>query len=328
VTKRIETIERHRDISLIERPEYKRRWKAEPWEQVEREALTGWLLSRCEERSLWYGLDGLPRAMTVNRLADLLQSDADVISVVRLLAGPEADLRGVLAEIIAEAHVPYLAQLRYRDSGLLKRTVWEHAWELQRAEDRTGRQLDIPVPAIYASADFVKLSYWRQRGKLDMPKERFISYPMAGPDGDDSLLLGWAGWDHREQAHALIALIEERSISDQWDASRLIPLLAGLAEVMPWVRQWHAEADDRFGTSPAEAFDAYLTAQREKYGLTEEDLANWKGPPVRRGRPRKTHAASKGGYEETADRVPVTGKSPPRRRGSLPGSENGGGPGS
>jgi hypothetical protein len=26
--------------------------------------------------------------------------------------------------------------------------------------------------------------------------------------------------------------------------------------------------------------------------------------------------------------VPVTGKSPPRRRGSLPGSENGGGPGS
>ncbi len=328
VAKRIETIERHRDISLIERPEYKRRWQAEPWEHVEREALTGWLLSRCEERSLWYGPDGLPRAMTVNRLADLLQSDVDVVSVARLLAGPDADLRGVLAEIIAEAHVPYLAQFRYRGSGLLKRAVWEQAWELQRAEDRTGRQLDIPVPAIYASADFVKLSYWRQRGKLDMSKERFISYPMAGPDGDDSLLLGWAGWDHREQAHALIALIEERSISDQWDTSRLIPLLAGLAEVMPWVRQWHAEADDRFGTSPAEAFDAHLTAQREKYGLTEEDLGNWKAPPVRRGRPRKTHAASKGRHEETAGRVPVTGKSTLRRQSSPLGSENGGGAGS
>ena len=81
-------------------------------------------------------------------------------------------------------HVPHLAQLRYRGSGLLKRAVWEQAWELQRAEDRTGRQLDIPVPAIYASADFVKISYWRQRGKLDMSKERFISYPMAGPDGE------------------------------------------------------------------------------------------------------------------------------------------------
>jgi hypothetical protein len=118
----------------------------------------------------------------------------DVVSAARLLARPDADLRGVLAEIIAEVHVPYLvAQFCYRSSGLLKRAVWEQAWELQRAEDRTGRQLDIPVPAIYASADFVKLSYWRQRGKLDMSKERFISYPMAGPDGDDSLLLGWAG---------------------------------------------------------------------------------------------------------------------------------------
>ena len=100
----------------------------------------------------------------------------DVVSVARLLARPDADLRGVLAEIIAEVHVPYLAQFRYRGSGLLKRAAWEQAWELQRAEDRTGRQLDIPVPTIYASADFVKLSYWRQRGKLDMSKERFISY--------------------------------------------------------------------------------------------------------------------------------------------------------
>ena len=108
----------------------------------------------------------------------------------------------------------------------------------------------------------------------------------------DSLLLGWAGWDHREQAHALITLIEERSTADGWDASRLKPLLAGLAEVMPWVRQWHAEVDGRFGISPAEAYDAYLAAQREKYRLTEEDLSNWTAPPVRRGRPPKTHAAS------------------------------------
>jgi hypothetical protein len=103
---------------------------------VEREALTGWLLSRCEERSLWYGLDGLPRAMTVNRLADLLRSDVDVVSVARLLAGPDAKLRDVLAEVIAEVHVPYLAQLRYRGSDLLKRAVWEQAWELQRAAAR------------------------------------------------------------------------------------------------------------------------------------------------------------------------------------------------
>ena len=297
VAKRIETIEHRRDIGLIEQPEYKRRWQSEPWEQMEREALKAWLLDRCEDRSLWYGPDGQPRAMTVNRLADRLRADADVVSVARLLAGPDADLADVLAEIIADEHVPYLAQLRYRESGLLKRAAWEQTWELQREEDRTGKRLDIPVPPTYTSADFVKNSYWRQRGKLDMPKERFISYPMASPDSDDSLLLGWAGWDHREQAHALITLIEERSTADGWDASRLTPLLAGLAEVMPWVRQWHAEVDGRFGISPAEAYDAYLAAPAGEippHGGRPEQLDWTASPPWP---PAKTHAAGAGNRE-------------------------------
>jgi hypothetical protein len=288
VAKRIEAIERNRNISLVERPEYKRRWQPERWETKERDALRNWLLDRCEERSLWYGPDGQPRAMTVNRLADRLRADADFVSVARLLKGPDADLADVLKEITADEHVPYLAQLRYKGEGLLKRTLWEKTWDLQRQEDKTGKRLDIPVPPKYTSADFVKNSYWRQRGKLDVPKERFISYPHAGPDSDDSLLLGWAGWDHREQAHALITLIEERSSTDGWDSERLKPLLAGLSEVMPWVRQWHAETDDRFGTSPADAYDAYLTSQREKYGLTEEDLHKWKPPQSSRDHRRRS----------------------------------------
>jgi hypothetical protein len=52
------------------------------------------------------------------------------------------------------------------------------------------------VPPKYKREDFLKTSYWNQRGKLDVPKERFVSYPMASPDSDDSPLLGWAGWDH------------------------------------------------------------------------------------------------------------------------------------
>jgi hypothetical protein len=46
----------------------------------------------------------------------------------------------------------------------------------------------------------------RHRGKLDVPKERFISYAGASRDGDASLLIGWAGWDHREQAQAIATL--------------------------------------------------------------------------------------------------------------------------
>ena len=287
VAKRIEFIKRNRNIGLIERPECKRRWLSDRLEDKEASALKTWLLDRCEERSLWYGPDGQPRAMTVNRLTDLLRPDTDVVSVARLYAGQDADLFDVLNRIIADEHVPFLAVYRYKGEGLVKRTLWELTWERQREEDRTGQRLDIDVPPKYKSADFWKASHWRHRGKLDVPKERFISYPGASPGSDGSLLLGWAGWDHREQALALTTLIEQRSTVDGWDTERLTPLLAGLAEVMPWVRQWHGETDPAFGQSPADALDDYLTHQRESRSLTEEALRTWSPTPAaRRGRQR------------------------------------------
>ncbi|GAT68506.1 DNA methylase [Planomonospora sphaerica] len=293
VEKRIEIIERRRDLALIERPECKRRWAAEPYAKKEREALTAWLLDRCEARDLWYVPDDLgvpqPKPMTINRLADKLRGDSDVVGVARLLAvtmgrSPDTDLADVLAAIIAEEHVPYLAALRYKETGLRKRAQWEQTWELQREEDRTGEKLDIPVPPKYASADF-NPGFWKHRGKLDVPKERFISYPGAGPATDDSLLLGWAGWDHRDQGYALMTLIEERAGQDLWEGTRLTPLIAGLREVLPWIRQWHGGIDPNYGTSWADALAGYLDDQQHRYGLTDDDLSRWL-PEVtgRRGR--------------------------------------------
>lgn len=286
VARRIEVIERDRNIGLIERPECKRRWQSESWEKKESAALTNWLLDRCEDKSLWRDVSDQPSPMTVNRLADRLRTDADAVSVARLLKGPDADLADVLAGIIADDHVPYLAQLRYKGEGLLKRAQWERTWDLQREEDATGERLDIPVPPKYKPADFVKASYWSHRGKLDVPKERFISYPHANPDGDGSLLIGWAGWNHREQARALITLIEERTNTDGWEIDRIKPLLVGLAEVMPWVRQWHNKPENGFAESPADAYDGYLVSQQEKYGLSTSDLRAWNPPAVSRGRRR------------------------------------------
>jgi hypothetical protein len=101
--------------------------------------------------------------------------------------------------------------------------------------------------------------------------------------GHDSTLLSWAAWDHREQAHALIATIEDRASTDGWDGPRLTPLIAGLAEVMPWVRPWHSDLDPSFGQSPA---DAYLTVQPEKYAVTDEVLTAWAPPSSPQGRRR------------------------------------------
>jgi hypothetical protein len=133
--------------------------------------------------------------------------------------------------------------LRYKPSGLRKRELWERTWELQRREDaidaevevavgcgeertasiaggadaieeekkrRKQREIgDIPPPPKYKSADFLNTTFWRLRGALDVPKERFVSYPHCSKTSDPSLVVAWAGWDHLQQAQAPRRLLPE-----------------------------------------------------------------------------------------------------------------------
>lgn len=288
--RRLDAIESNPHIRLLERPEYKRRWACEPWDKQVESALRGWLLDRVEDRSLWFDRDGRPTPQSVAQLADILDRDADFRSVLRLWAGdPNATTGAALAKLLADESVPFLAAYRYKPSGLDKRAAWEETWALQRRED-AGEKLEsaIPVPPKYKPADFAKPSYWSHRGKLDVPKERFISYPGAGRDSDGTELLGWAEWDHAQQALALASLISLR-IEEGWERDRLIPLLAGLHELAPWVRQWHNEIDPEYGESVADTIDAELTSRLNEYHLTVTDLTSWRpAEPARRGR-RKAH---------------------------------------
>jgi hypothetical protein len=303
VEKRIELIERRRDLALIERPECKRRWNTEPWDKQQERALRGWLLDRLEARELWFAPDvngeQQPAPRSVHSLADALRGDADFTDVAALWAADaldtrDADLADIVGELVDGEHVPFLAAYRYKGKGFDKRADWEHVWELQRAEDRIADRLGhdvthpevrraverelgtIPVPPKYGSPDFARTEYWRHRGKLDVPKERFVSYPNATREGDGSLLLGWAGWDHREQAQSLAVLATQRRTEDGWDRDRLVPLLAGLAELQPWVAQWHGEFDPAFGSSPAELYEGFLDGQLTELHLSRDDLASWR----------------------------------------------------
>ncbi|WP_203871865.1 BREX-2 system adenine-specific DNA-methyltransferase PglX, partial [Planomonospora parontospora] len=304
VERRIALIESDRNIALIERPECKRRWATEGFDAMREKALQEWLLDRFERRELWFDhMDGMeqPKLLTTAQLADALRPDADVVAVAELYA-PGKDLEKVVAELVTDEHVPYLAALRYKESGLRKRADWEHIWDLQRQEDAADSEEAkkrirdrIPVPPKYGSGDFLKTSYWRNRGKLDVPKERFISYPYASRDGasstkDGTLLLGWAGFDHREQAQALATLIMEREQGDGWGAEKLRPLLAGLREVLPWVRQWHGKFDALYGASPAEVYEGFLDQTKNRLNLTDEDLTGWRPPATGRGRGKRAQS--------------------------------------
>ena len=289
IQRRLDAIAANPNIRLLERPEYKRRWAVEPWDKQVESALRGWLLDRVEDRALWFDRDGRPTPRSVAQLADILDRDADFREVLRLWAGdPNAATGTALAKLLADERVPFLAAYRYKPSGLDKRADWEHTWALQRRED-AGQKLDspIPVPPKYKSTDFARPSYWSHRGKLDVPKERFISYPNAGRDTDSTELLGWAGWDHAEQALALAGLISART-DDGWDTPRLVPLLAGLQELAPWVRQWHNEIDPEYGESVADTVEQELSSRLAEHHLSTTDLTTWRPAPTGRGRRART----------------------------------------
>ncbi len=289
IERRIEVIESNPFIGLLERPEYKRRWASESWEVREKRVLAGLLLDRLEDRKYWFDNVGRPVTKSVQLISDEVSRDDELMSVLRLWDGrQDIPVATMLATLLDDQAVPFLAAYRYKDSGLRKRAVWENTWSLQRRED-AGETLasSIPVPPKYATADFVKQSYWSHRGKLDVPKERFIVYPNAGRDTDPTAVLGWAGWDHAQQSLALAALIGQRS-ADGWDDERLVPLVAGLVELLPWVRQWHGEFDAFYSSSPAQFFTEQLSQWTGKIRKTVDELTAWRLAPATRGRRAST----------------------------------------
>ncbi|WP_190817008.1 BREX-2 system adenine-specific DNA-methyltransferase PglX [Saccharopolyspora pogona] len=291
VQKRIDAIESSRAIDMIERPEYKRRWATEGWDVMQDRALRSTLLDRIENRDIWYQ-DDHPTLLTRAQLTDALSRDEVFVSVGAIYA-PYRDLPAIVTALLADEHVPFLAALRYKPDGLKKRADWEHVWVLQREEDAIRKedpveeerakrkfQKSIPVPKKYTNNDFLKQSYWRARGKLDVPKERFISYSITTVGTPD--LYGWAGWDHREQAQALTTYFTNHELA----AEELTPFLAGLLELQPWLNQWHGEFDALYGMSPATFFAGYRAQIQGEHGLTDEDLRAWR--PATRTRGRRT----------------------------------------
>jgi hypothetical protein len=128
------------------------------------------------------------------------------------------------------------------------------------------------VPPKYQSKDFLKADFWRLRGGLDVPKERWVSYPGCERGADTSLPIAWAGWDHLQQATALAAYYLEMKESEGWEAARLQPLLAGLLELVPWLEQWHNEVDPVYGERMGAYYKGFVSEEARAHGFTLDDL--------------------------------------------------------
>ncbi|BDI06350.1 DUF7008 domain-containing protein [Sphaerotilus microaerophilus] len=346
VQRRIELIESDRNLGLIERPEYKRRWNSPSWQELEQAALREWLLDRLEAPALWpASADQPPQLTSTRRLADAVAQDPAFMQIAELYAGQAGfDVQRLVAELVSAESVPFLPVLRYTDTGLRKRAQWQATWALQRqedaidakviadnadawraelteqarqqfgsatladaqawiaqqlaaeiarqqAEDKAQKIGPIPVPPKYQSKEFLKADLWRLRGGLDVPKERWVSYPGSERGADGSTPLAWAGWNPLQQATALASYLLEMKDNEGWEPERLQPLLAGLDELVPWLQQWHNDPDPAFdGERMGDTYAGFIADQARELGFTLEDLRAWR--PVaavkrRGGRPRK-----------------------------------------
>ena len=247
---------------------------------------------------------------SVAQLADAARRDPQFMEVGELYRDdPAFDVQALVEELVLAESVPHLPILRYKDSGLRKRAEWEKTWDLQRREDKWQRAKEAEgkseklspeqaevlklwpsgppttsVPPKYTSADFISTGgarYWSLRGKLDVPKERWISFPHCeGPDG--SLVICWAGYDHLQQAQAVSAYyVRVQTEFGGSDDPRLIPLLASLIELLPWLAQWHNEPNANFdGLRMGDYFEGFVNEEARNLGKTLAEIKAWT-PPMR-----------------------------------------------
>lgn len=262
--------------------------------------------------------DSLPpladiRLVSISRLADVARQDAEFLNVGEIYCGDAAfEVQKLVVGLFESESVPLLPALRYKASGLRKRAEWEQTWELQREEDLRSSALDfrgaepesslsslksklqdlrpssIPVPPKYTSADFLKSDYWRLRGKLDVPKERWVSFPHCeGPDG--TLVIAWAGYNHLQLSRAISEYyVDVQERHGGRDDPRLIPLLACLIELIPWLKQWHNDPDPAYDNMRmGDYFESFVNEEARQLGRTIPEIKAWEPPERPRGRSKR-----------------------------------------
>jgi hypothetical protein len=282
------------------------------------EALARWFLDRLEG---YFDFDGRlndasdPTAkldvelVSVAKLAEVARQDAGFHQFGEVYRDdPAFDVQALVDELVAAECVPLLPVLRYKPAGLIKRITWDRTWDLQRQEDAIDARTQlpasdsnyltedaakalkekqvgkIPVPTKYDAKDFLTSDFWRLRGKLDVPKERWISFPHCdGPDG--TMMLCWAGYDHLQQARAISAYyVQVQTEFGGSDDPRLIPLLACLIELLPWLKQWHNDLDPEFNMSMGDYFEGFINEEARQLGKTLQEIKDWVPPAKAPGR--------------------------------------------
>jgi hypothetical protein len=272
-------------LALLEGPVYKRQWRGRQgifgrydrtYAERAQTAMRAWLATRVEDAARERGCP-----FSLGQMVAWLQDDPKLLAVCEALTDRrDFDLSQIIADAIFGDTAPNHPHHTYTASGLVKRGVWERTWEAQHRQD-AAEKVTPEMPPSYGSGDFLTPEYWRLRGKLDVPKERFIAFTEIPGRAGKGTVYGWAGWTPTQRLKAILAIDEELEdagvpISDRTgfldSAWRLLPEVA------------------REDTTAATRLKAELQALVGPEGPSREVLDAWRErfpPPTTRGGRRK-----------------------------------------
>ena len=200
---RIDIIRTNKDIALLEDPLYKRRWIPPDTDAEFREALEWWLREMAE-----WELEQAGKPLHINEWVRRLMARGRVRAALEVYTGtPAYDPVSTIEAILKPEAVPVRPEHYLNTSGLRK---------LARGERGFKR------------GDFSSADAWRVRGKLNIPRERYMAYTSFQPGW-----YGWAGWDAEQRAEALVTLLQGASREGWAVHYQQCGLRASLRELLP-----------------------------------------------------------------------------------------------
>ncbi len=246
---RLDCMAENKDIRLIEQAQFKRRWQMPDWDKEVVKACESWLLDRLED--LFAPAPdadpagpppplAAPRPYTLEEIVGAWRRDPRVQAVADLYTGETHCDAALLAERLLDEHgLPDQPYRIFTAEGMRKLRQWQAVWDRQERED-AGEEVTIPKPPEFGKGDFQRPRFFQIRGKLNVPRERFIVFAELLPPR-----YGWNGWRDMNRALAQVEAytqVEQHPLAplpapSSGDPRRCGATL-GLWESLPDVRRW------------------------------------------------------------------------------------------
>ena len=283
---RMDLIESDPRLQLIEQAAYKRRWQTADFDAETKSAAESYLLDRLEDLFAPGGPLANPSSYRLEQIVDAWARDPRTVAVARVWKSGDVDLTLAAEQLLRDHGLPDNPRRIYTAEGLRTFAAWKKTWHLQDLEDRgqplvdpdTAKPLDtIESPPKFERGHFLTADAFSIRGKLNVPRERFIIFADLSPPR-----YGWNGWRDIDRARAQV---DAYDLAEKDPDNRLpLPTVAdprrcgptlGLWESLPDVRRWdrestHAEllalAQEVCGqkSCPCDVVDAWQTWQDQQ----------------------------------------------------------------